>query len=98
MSSRGKLAYFSESDAMYYILPSSTNSGKLTILRAQRQQSGNFGKHEIIWVEEGFVGEVLIDEQAIMEQGRLCILTVKQLPAERRVVILEFSMKELANL
>lgn len=97
MSARGKLVYFPESDAMYYILPATTISDKLTILRAQRQQSGNFGKHEIIWAEEGFVGEVLIDEQA-MEQGKLCILTVKQLPAERRVVILEFSTKELANL
>lgn len=95
MSARGKLIHCPESDALYFVLPASNDNENLSVIRARRKDDGSFGEHEIIWIGKGCDGEVLVDEQAVLELGILCIFTTQKLLAERRVVVLEFSLKDL---
>ena len=94
------MIYSLEIDAIYFLLP--TAEGKkdegLTIIRVRRQEDGSFSSgHDIVWVGEGCDGEVLVDELAVEELGILYIFTTRMIRDERRVVILEFLLRDLNN-
>jgi hypothetical protein len=100
LSARGKLIYCLEIDAIYFLLPSAGNgtSDGLTIIRASRQDDGSFSSgHDIVWIGEECDGEVLVDELAVEELGILYMFTTRKVRHERRVVILEFLLRDLGR-
>ncbi len=101
MSARGKLIHDHASDSIYFILPpiGDGKSEGLAIIRAPRQADQSFSSgHEMVWLGTEYEGEVLVDEQAVQETGILYILTVKKASSgERRLVILEFQLQDLAR-
>jgi len=91
---RGTIAYGPASDSVYFALPSNEPGKKhLTILQKRRSPEGTWQDIETLWQDEGYDGEPLVDEEALLEHGLLSVFTTwsGDKDRNRRVVVLNFN-------
>lgn len=94
---RGKVVYCGRSNAVYLVLPSNTGD-ELIVARVKGEARSSEEKFEIVWRGKGYVGEPLVDEEALLNFGILSIFTLLDKgPAERKIAVLQFDMDELAR-
>jgi hypothetical protein len=89
---RGKIVSHPQLATIFFILPEGENS-ELVILRASLEvQSGSYDAYEVVWRGNGYLGEPLVDEEAL-EERRLSFLIIR----EQKVVVVDFEMDTLVK-
>lgn len=92
---RGKLVHSEKLNAVFFILPSNTES---EMLIARRNMTGINGEMSVVWREHGYSGEPLIDEEAFTKFGLLSILILRdEEEGKRKVTVLQFDVNNLAQ-
>lgn len=86
---RGKVIEHSKTEDVYLVLPGNLDS-KLTVLR--RLKDGE--EYEIVWQEDGYDGEPLLDEPRFLEEDEDGVLSVftRTKEAPKEVVVLDFDV------
>jgi hypothetical protein len=89
---RGKIVSHPQLATIFFILPGGEN-GELVILRASlEEQSGSYNGYEVVWRGNGYLGEPLVDEEAL-EERRLTFLVIH----EQKVVVVDFEIDTLVK-
>ncbi|KAJ9374443.1 CAZyme family GH145 [Paecilomyces variotii] len=92
---RGKVVQHTQSDSILFVLPSNTDSN-LVIIRAARGKTQKwYDEYDVVWREEGYTGEPLVDEEALSEHGILSIFTTRSQGGKREIVVLNFDLSKL---
>ncbi|KAI9044541.1 BNR repeat-containing protein [Aspergillus affinis] len=95
---RGKMVHCGRTNAVYLVLPSNT-AHELIIARVKGDMQSSERDFEILWREEGYVGEPLLDEEAFLQVGILSIfILLEKVPEERKLAVLQFNVDDLARL
>lgn len=92
---RGKVVQHAPSDTMLFVLPSNTDSD-LVIIRATRGSAQKwYDEYDVVWRDEGYTGEPLVDEEALRDHGVLSVFTTRSQGGRKEVVVLNFDLGKL---
>ncbi|RHZ47005.1 BNR repeat-containing protein [Aspergillus thermomutatus] len=90
---RGKVVYCAKTDAVLFVLPSNTEN-EVIIARSRRDNVR--ADFRVVWRGVGFVGEPLVDEEALLEFDVLSIFMLKETEmGGRKIIVLQFDVDDL---